>query len=68
MNKVILIQALQSEGVVDAVIYQALLKVEMYNIEERVGRSINRAIYQAGTNQNRFEAQTYKPMKVQKAI
>jgi len=57
MNREILIQALQSEGVVDDVILAALVKFEMWDIENRIIARIAHALDTAQRSDNMFEGQ-----------
>lgn len=48
------IQALQSEGVVDAVIERALVKAELAYVERMVQIKVGRAMHRASENFNPF--------------
>ena len=72
MNRDILVQALQSEGVVDEVIVKAVVKAEMYGLEERLTGSIYRTLGQvADRGYNVFaRTQSSEPyaVKVRKVV
>jgi hypothetical protein len=62
----ILVQALQSEGVVDSVIEAAIVKAKMYGMEDQIRRSVAIALGRvADSGYNVFE-KAEQPVRVRK--